>query len=308
MFFRAVLAILTCVVTQGKVTPGIAQLSVIQPIHETYKIASVECLGEDSSVKKTSLMVRRFLKDDEAFGDPINPNPEPLTKEECDTIADLYPKWFFYVFGTFLIVFGLLFGFLGWRMFQVMVFLSAFGIGFSIGFFGFIYIFDAVGVTDEWAFWTSLAIGLVLGTMLWCCVMQMMKFALFVCGAFAGVMFGSFISKLIDAYIANYPDWGVWTCCIIFGFCGGFAGIFAGKLFVMLGTAWVGAVLFSNGAGVFALANKAHPNGDTSWTCGDGATTGTEFWIYFGVTIVMFLLGFGTQWKFFWEHDPEAKK
>lgn len=226
--------------------------------------------------------------------------PEQLCKQTDNPT----PQWFIYTAAACFIVFGLMYCFFGWRVFEVTVFLIAGGIGWCLGFYFVLYICNATGnATESWSFWVALITGVVLGILAGYIAIKVIPVAFFFIGAACGMFVGLICNNLMRNHVTSYPTWGVWVWVIVLGIVFGAIGVCTGKVFVMASTAWSGASLTATGIGLLMFEADMHPGGDTSFVC--GGKHGAEFWIYLVVTIVGALAGFFVQYKFFWNHGSK---
>jgi len=232
--------------------------------------------------------------------DTVLPND---INEQIDNINDcdqITPQWFIYTLAGVFVAFGLLECFAGWRVFQCMVFLTAFALGWALGFFGTTYAARAADNTESYIFWVAVGVGVVLGICFGVALVKWIKIAFFVVGAFAGMMLGLLFNWLCMVYVEGYAIWIVWVWIGAMGLICGAIGAYFGKIIVMLFTAWAGSSLCITGVGAFVSNHDLGPCGSDTIEA-----KGEEFWAYFAGMVVLSFLGFYTQYKCFNEHENE---
>lgn len=206
-----------------------------------------------------------------------------------------WPGW---IFCICLLCFGLVFLFLGWRMFQLLMFVIGFAMASMLSFFVMAAIFEQTSASADVAFWVSLVVGICVGIGTGALFVSCVKCWFVFGGALLGFTLGILFNSLCAMHISNYPtSWApiLWVvgCVIIFaavGYC-------LGKLYIMASMAVYGAssVMYAV-SGFFVMGGST-----ASSLCHDNEYA----WAYYVAIVVLAIIGFVVQYKLFNNYEHE---
>jgi hypothetical protein len=210
-------------------------------------------------------------------------------------------KWYF---GVGFIVMGIFLGLIGFKVFQVALFMvSTLAVTFLVLFICYSTFLSSA--TDAWVGWTALGISVVLGLAAGYFMTQIKTLAAAVMAGFGGFLIGILINESI-VFLAS-KVWLFWTvniaCAIVFAILGYFLFDFA----VCFGTSFIGSFLVIKGISIMAggfpslfLIVKSLENNDIDlWT--------PVFYAYLAGIIVLTVGTSIFQWKV-WVKDKREKE
>lgn len=154
-------------------------------------------------------------------------------------------------FGAISILVGLIFCFFGWRLWNFLVWVTGFLVGFAVTYrLCDQLLTEAYGVQD-WVPWTSLGIGALVGIGLGCLCVCLIKVGFFIAGAIFGVGIANVLDLIFIEYVKGYPDWAYWVILAVCVIGVGAIAVCIGKTWIIISTACSGSFGIMRGITVF---------------------------------------------------------